>query len=76
MFNKKHFSQFLRAERAKHKWSQSDLASKVGVSRDTVYTWEDEKSKTSPSLQTACVLADVLECDVSDLACSPQEAVA
>lgn len=76
MFTKEHFASCLRAERARRKLSQEELAEQIGASKDSVKKWEDDKDKTVPGFAMVCRLADVLGCDVADFAVTPQEAVA
>lgn len=76
MFTKEHFAECLRVERARQKWSQRELAEKIGVSKDSIKKWEDEGDATVPGFGTVCQLADVLGCNIDDFACHPQEAVA
>lgn len=45
--------------------SQTDLAQKVGVSRQTIYAIE--KDKFDPSIGLAFKIADALEIDVNEL---------
>lgn len=58
-------SRSLRVLRTHAGWTQADLASVAGVSRETVS--RIEKGVGSPSLGTAKKLADALNCEVSDL---------
>jgi putative transcriptional regulator len=55
----------LRVERAARAWSQSDLAERVGVSRQTIHAIEAEKY--DPSLPLAFRLARVLELAIEEL---------
>jgi len=52
----------LRAER---KWTQEDLASAIGVSRQTINAIE--KEKFDPSLPTAFRMADLFGCTIEDI---------
>ncbi|WP_096185614.1 helix-turn-helix transcriptional regulator [Evansella halocellulosilytica] len=52
----------LRAER---RWSQKELASKVGVSRQTIISLEN--NRYSPSLVLAFEISRVFEKDISDI---------
>ncbi len=55
----------IKVERARHSISQSDLADKVGVTRQTIYAIE--KGKFDPSIALAFRIADALEIDVNEL---------
>ena len=55
----------IKVERARHNLSQSDLAERVGVSRQTIYAIE--KGKFDPSVALAFRIADELKIDVNDL---------
>ena len=51
--------------RAEKKWTQEDLASAIGVSRQTVNAIE--KEKFDPSLPTAFRMANLFECSIEDI---------
>lgn len=51
--------------RAEKKLSQQELATRVGVSRQTINSLE--KNKYSPSLKLAFKLADLFQIDVNDI---------
>lgn len=53
------------ARRAERHWSQADLASRLGVSRQTIISIE--KGRFDPSLPLAFGLAAVFECRIEDL---------
>jgi putative transcriptional regulator len=55
----------LRVLRAEKKWTQEDLASAIGVSRQTVNAIE--KEKFDPSLPTAFRMANLFECSIEDI---------
>ena len=55
----------IKVERARHNFSQTDLAEKVGVSRQTIYAIENDKF--DPSISLAFRLADTLKIDVNEL---------
>lgn len=52
----------LRAERG---WSQQDVASMIGVSRQTINSLE--KNKYNPSLKLAFMLANLFEADINNV---------
>lgn len=51
--------------RAEKKWTQEDLASAIGVSRQTVNAIE--KEKFDPSLPTAFRMAHLFGCTIEDI---------
>ena len=55
----------LRALRAERRWSQADLAARLGVSRQTVNAIETQKY--DPSLPLAFRLAEVFERPIEEL---------
>ncbi|MEL0010764.1 MAG: helix-turn-helix transcriptional regulator [Bacteroidota bacterium] len=55
----------LKVLRAKHNYTQSELASAIGVSRQTINAIE--KGKFSPSLETAFRLAKVFSCSIEEI---------
>ena len=55
----------LRVLRAEKKWTQEDLASAIGVSRQTINAIE--KEKFDPSLPTAFRMAYLFECTIEDI---------
>lgn len=55
----------LRTLRGIHKWSQSDLATRLGVSRQTVNAIET--GKYDPSLPLAFKLSEVFEKSIEEL---------
>ena len=59
------FAKRLASVRSDLGLSQDELASKVGVSKDTIMNWE--RGSNTPRLDTACRLADVLQCAIDDL---------
>lgn len=55
----------IRVFRAKHKMTQDDLATKLGVSRQTLSAIEN--NKYFPSLELALKIAKVFSCTVDEL---------
>ena len=55
----------LRILRAERRWSQADLAERVGVSRQTVNAIENDKY--DPSLPLAFRVANVFESSIEDI---------
>ena len=55
----------LRVQRAEHGWSQADLATRLGVSRQTINAIE--KEKYDPSLPLAFKIANLFEARIEDL---------
>jgi putative transcriptional regulator len=55
----------LKVLRAKHNYTQSELAAAIGVSRQTINAIE--KGKFSPSLETAFRLAKVFSCSIEEI---------
>ena len=55
----------LPRRRADLKWSQADLASRVGVSRQTIISIE--KGRFDPSLGLAFKLAETLSCRIEEI---------
>lgn len=55
----------LRVIRAEHKWSQADLAERLGVSRQTVNAIETEKY--DPSLPLAFKIARLVGLKIEDV---------
>ena len=55
----------IRILRAEKKWTQEDLASAIGVSRQTINAIE--KEKFDPSLPTAFRIANLFECTIEDI---------
>jgi putative transcriptional regulator len=55
----------LRVLRAEKKWTQEDLATAIGVSRQTINAIE--KEKFDPSLPTAFRMANLFECSIEDI---------
>lgn len=53
------------ARRDELRWTQTDLAERLGVSRQTVLSIE--KGKYDPSLPLAFKLAEVFGCKIEDL---------
>ena len=55
----------LKVLRAKHNYTQSELAAAIGVSRQTINAIE--KGKFSPSLETAFRLTKVFFCSIEEI---------
>ena len=55
----------LKVERAKHGWSQEDLAKASGVKQNSIARYE--MSGTTPGLDQACKLASALGCSIDAL---------
>jgi putative transcriptional regulator len=55
----------LPRRRAERQWSQSDLAARVGVTRQTIISIE--KGRFDPSLGLAFKLAGVFSCRIEDI---------
>ena len=64
-FNKDTFAENLRAERARARMKQEELASAIGASRSSVAYYESARS--IPTLETACKLAEALHVTLDDL---------
>ena len=59
------FGQILQRLRNEKRWSQSKLAEKLGVSRQTIISIE--KGRYNPSLPLAMILAELFETTVEKL---------
>jgi len=55
----------LKVLRAERRWSQADLATRVGVSRNSIISIEN--GHFDPSLSLAFAIADVFECRIEDI---------
>lgn len=55
----------VRARRFAAGWSQSDLAERVGVTRQTIISLE--KGRFDPSIALAFKLAEIFGCPIEDL---------
>lgn len=55
----------LRVLRAERRWSQAELATRVGVSRNSINSIEN--GHFDPSLTLAFAIADAFECKVEDI---------
>lgn len=55
----------IKVERARHNLSQTDLAERVGVTRQTIYAIE--KDKFTPSVVLAFKIAQVLQININEL---------
>lgn len=55
----------IRVLRAERKWSQAELATRVGVSRNSINSIEN--GHFDPSLSLAFAIADVFECRIEDV---------
>ncbi|MCU5430032.1 helix-turn-helix domain-containing protein [Bacillus cereus] len=65
------FSERLKEEREKRKWSQSDLAEKIHVSRQSVSKWET--GKNYPSIEIIIHLSDLFGITIDELLRSDEE---
>ena len=61
----------LRVLRAERKWSQAELAERIGVSRHAINAVET--SKHDPSLTLAFALADVFDSSIEEIFTAPQK---
>ena len=55
----------IRVLRAERKWSQAELATRVGVSRNSINSIEN--GHFDPSLTLAFAIADAVECRIEDV---------
>lgn len=55
----------IRVLRAERKWSQAELATRVGVSRNSINSIEN--GHFDPSLSLAFAIADAFECKIEDV---------
>ena len=62
---------FLKEEREKRNWSQSDLAEKIHVSRQSVSKWET--GKNYPSIEIIIHLSDLFGITIDELLRSDEE---
>lgn len=65
------FSERLKEEREKRNWSQSDLAEKIHVSRQSVSKWET--GKNYPSIEIIIHLSDLFGITIDELLSSDEE---
>ncbi|AAT70122.1 helix-turn-helix domain-containing protein [Bacillus anthracis] len=65
------FSERLKEEREKRNWSQSDLAEKIHVSRQSVSKWET--GKNYPSIEIIIHLSDLFGITIDELLRSDEE---
>lgn len=65
-YSREYLSRMMRVKRAERKWSQNDLADRMGVSKDSVKSWESES--TDPGFPMVCKMADVFDCPIDDFA--------
>ena len=65
------FSERLKQEREKRNWSQSDLAEKIHVSRQSVSKWET--GKNYPSIEIIIHLSDLFGITIDELLRSDEE---
>ena len=56
---------YLKVARIKSNYSQETLANKIGVTRETICSWET--GKTSPNVPQLKKLSEILNCTVNDL---------
>lgn len=55
----------IRVLRAERRWSQAELATRVGVSRNSIVSIEN--GHFDPSLSLAFAIADAFECKIEDV---------
>ena len=55
----------IRVLRAERKWSQAELAARVGVSRNSINSIEN--GHFDPSLSLAFAIADAFECRIEEI---------
>ena len=55
----------IRVLRAERRWSQAELAARVGVSRNSIISIEN--GHFDPSLPLAFAIADAFECRIEDV---------
>jgi len=55
----------IRVLRAERRWSQADLAARVGVSRNSIISIEN--GHFDPSLSLAFAIADVFGCTIEEI---------
>ena len=65
------FSERLKKEREKKGWSQTELAEKIHVSRQSVSKWET--GKNYPSIEVIIDLSDLFEITIDELLRSDEE---
>jgi len=65
------FSERLKTEREKRNWSQTDLAEKIYVSRQSVSKWET--GKNYPSIEVIINLSDLFGITIDELLRSDEE---
>ncbi|MEI5889936.1 XRE family transcriptional regulator [Bacillus cereus] len=65
------FSERLKQEREKRNWSQSDLAEKIHVSRQSVSKWET--GKNYPSIEIIIHLSDLFGITIDELLRSDED---
>ncbi|MBL4952265.1 helix-turn-helix transcriptional regulator [Neobacillus sp. OS1-32] len=65
------FSERLKIEREKRGWSQTDLAEKIHVSRQSVSKWET--GKNYPSIEVIIDLSDIFGVTIDELLRSDEE---
>ena len=65
------FSERLKQEREKRNWSQSDLAEKIHVSRQSISKWET--GKNYPSIEIIIHLSDLFGITIDELLRSDEE---
>jgi len=59
--------------RKKDNLTQEKLASKIGVSRQTLSSWES--NLTAPNIKEALIIAEIFKIDLNDLVCKDTEVV-
>ncbi len=65
------FSERLKKEREKKGWSQTELAEKIHVSRQSVSKWET--GKNYPSIEVIIDLSDLFNITIDDLLRSDED---
>jgi len=65
------FSERLKSEREKKGWSQTDLAEKIHVSRQSVSKWET--GKNYPSIEVIIDLSDLFGITIDELLRSDED---
>lgn len=62
---KSNIGKYIKKYRTESGLSQHDLAARMGISRQTISSWETDR--TEPSIQDVQRLADIFGCKKSDL---------
>jgi DNA-binding XRE family transcriptional regulator len=56
----------IRSLRKQNNLLQEELGKKIGVARQTVASWESDR--TLPNMKAATAMAEVFDCDINDIA--------